>query len=176
MFTQSKKLAIVCLAIACTAPLAQAEVGCCDACGCSRGCQKTCRLVCEEKKVEIICWGCKCEDFCIPDHGKRGCKHCDTVCASCDECAKPNEPHAEPKRFVWWDWSPTCAKLFTKKKLMQKKETKTVRTYKWVVEDLCAGCQASCQSADIVAGAEIPPPPTITDARFIPASAATFVR
>jgi len=164
------------LAFSIEASRASAEVDCCDHCGCDHACQKVCRLVCEEKKVEIICWGCKCEDFCLPTHGKRGCKHCTTVCADCDECAKPDGVHSEPKRFVWWDWAPNCAKMFTKKKLMQKKETKTLPSYKWVVEDLCSGCEASCQCADVVAGAEIPAPPAIADARIIPASAAVARR
>jgi hypothetical protein len=52
----------------------------CDHCNRDCGCRKVCRLVCEEKKVEITCWGIECEDFCLPKHGKPGCKHCELVC------------------------------------------------------------------------------------------------
>jgi hypothetical protein len=137
---------------------------CCAHCGCDQPCQKVCRLVCEEKKVEIVCWGCKCEDFCLPKPSEPGCKHCEMVCGACDEPCDCTKPYAEPKRFVWFDWTPGCAKIHTKKKLMQKKETKTVPSYKWVVEDLCAGCESRCDCATIVAGANVSPPPPMVDA------------
>ncbi len=37
-------------------------------------CTKVCRLVCEEKKVEVTLWGCETEEFCVPgpkSSGKR---------------------------------------------------------------------------------------------------------
>ena len=56
---------------------------CCSHCGGCCACEKVCRLVCEEKEVEVICWGCLCEDFCLPEPSEPCCKHCKTVCADC---------------------------------------------------------------------------------------------
>ena len=151
------------------ANVAHASECCCNYCGGCCECQKVCRLVCEEKKVEVICWGCKCEDFCVPKRSKKGCKHCETVCAECGDCKEScdcSKPHAEPKRFVWTDWCPGCAKIFTKKKLMKKIETVTVPSYKWVVEDLCPRCEASCAVAQVEPGAELPTPP-VADAKLL---------
>ncbi len=131
----------------------------CDHCGQSGACQKVCRLVCENKKVEVTCWGCKCEDFCVPGPSKRGCKHCETVCGLCDEACDPNSTHAKTKNFVWYDWMPGCATIHTRKKLMKQTVTKTIPSYKWVVEDLCPHCVASAESSPVPAGAEIPRPP-----------------
>lgn len=144
----------------------------CDHCGQVCPCQKTCRLVCETKKVEITCWGCKCEDFCIPGPGKPGCKHCETVCEHCDEIGDPKGVHSQPQKFVWTEWIPGCAKIHTKKKLMKKTVTKTISSYKWVVEDLCPHCVANAQSAPVPAGTEIPQPPAGVRAltRILPVS------
>lgn len=143
----------------------------CDHCGQVCPCQKTCRLVCETKKVEITCWGCKCEDFCIPGPGKPGCKHCETVCEHC-EIGDPKGVHSQPQKFVWTEWIPGCAKIHTKKKLMKKTVTKTIFSYKWVVEDLCPHCVANAQSAPVPAGTEIPQPPAGVRAltRILPVS------
>jgi hypothetical protein len=145
----------------------------CDHCGCAAPCQKVCRLVCETKKVEITCWGCKCEEFCIPGPSKRGCKHCETVCADCDQAANPNGVCVQPKKFVWYEWIPgCCAKVQTRKKLMQKKITKEIPTYKWKVETLCATCCAQVESSPIPAGTELPPLPVGLGAatRILPVS------
>lgn len=119
--------------------IALAGEGNCAHCGCACACQKVCRLVCEEKKVEIVCWGCKHEDFCLPGPGERGCKHCETVCDDPTVCNKP-------KDFVWYDWIAGCASLHTKTKLMKKTITKKVPSYKYVVEDLCEGCKAKVEA------------------------------
>src|SRR5690349_14158950 len=104
----------------------------CAHCGC-QGCEQVCRLVREEKKVNITCWGCKCEDFCVPGKSCRDGRNCDEVCDECD-----GEVCSAPKKFVWYNWIPGCAEnIYTKKKLMKKTITKTVPSYKWVVEDLC---------------------------------------
>lgn len=128
----------------------------CDHCGCSAPCQKVCRLVCETKKVEIVCWGCKSEDFCIPGPSKRGCKHCESVCENCAGGCDPNGVCHQPKKFVWYDWIPGCAKVQTRKKLMKKVITKEIPNYKWKVETLCGTCCASAQSVPLPAGTELP--------------------
>lgn len=120
---------------------------CCCSCGCAAPCQKVCRLECGEKKVEVICWGCKCEDFCVACKSECGCKHCETVCENCVEKADP-KVCAKPKNFVWFDWTPGGAKIYTKTKLMKKIEMVTVPSYKWVVEDMCPTCAANAVAAN----------------------------
>jgi len=145
---------------------AHAGGGGCAHCGCNAPCQKTCRLVCEEKKVEIVCWGCKCEDFCLGGPSKKGCMHSDVVCESCKDEFNPNAVQTQPKKFVWNEWIPCSSKIYTKKKLMKKIETKKIPSYKWVVEDLCEKCEANCEVADIQPGAEIPAPP-VSDTKLL---------
>lgn len=129
----------------------------------SHGCQKICRLVCEEKKVDVVCWGCKSEDFCLGGPSKLDCRHTELVCESCDD---PKAPFVQAKKFVWSDWLPSCsAKVHTKKKLMKKVVTQKVPSFKWVVEDLCEKCEANCPCAVIPAGADVPPLP-VGDAKL----------
>jgi hypothetical protein len=144
-----------------------AFAGGCEHCGGNAACQKVCRLVCEEKKVEITCWGCKCEDFCVPGPSKPGCKHCETVCEFCEEGSDPKSPVTASKKFVWTEWIPGCAKVYTKKTLMKRTVTKTIPSYKWVVEDLCGNCEASLPPLDIEPAADVPPPPSVANARVI---------
>jgi hypothetical protein len=159
--------ALVCLALFFVAAQTAIAGDCCGHCGGCCACQKVCRLVCEDKKVEVICWACLCEDFCLPGPGEPGCKHCKTVCADCDACV-PGAPHVEPKRFVWREWIPGCARMFTRKKLYKKIETVTVPSYRWVVEDLCPHCESCCDVAavDVATEAALPPPP-VADARLL---------
>jgi hypothetical protein len=139
------KLALLIAALALASPAfsnrASAEPCSCAHCGCRSECMKVCRLVPEEKKVEILCYGVKCEDFCVPNHGCRDCRHCDPVCDDCENC-KPDEPRSKPKYFIWFDWIPNGAKMYTRHKLMRKSETAKVPSYKWVVEDMCPDCAA----------------------------------
>jgi len=148
-------LPAVALALA-LAGRANAENGCCAHCGCHAECQKVCRLVCEQKKVEVFCWGCTCEEFCVPCHSKPGCRHCETVCGDCESC-DPAIPHPEPKQFVWLDWFPGGAKIYTRTKLMRKSENVTVLSYKWVVEDMCPDCTAKLDAKNDPAVAITPP-------------------
>lgn len=118
----------------------------CASCGCAVPCQKVCRLETGEKKVEVICWGCKHEDFCLPGRSDRGCKHCETVCENCGDDADP-KICSKSKNFVWYDWCPGCGSVHTKTKLMKKIDTVTVPSYKWVVEDMCPQCAANAAAA-----------------------------
>jgi hypothetical protein len=135
----------------------------CAHCGC-QDCERVCRLVREDKKVNITCWGCKCEDFCAPGKSCRDGRNCEEVCDDCD-----GEVCTAPKKFVWYNWVPGCAEhIYTKKKLMKKTVVKTIPSYKWVVEDLCPNCQGKCQCAEVEPGAKIPDPPPVA-ARILPA-------
>jgi hypothetical protein len=131
-----------------------ADAGHCARCGGSGPCQKVCRLVTEEKTVQITCWGCKCEEFCLPGPSKPGCEHCQLVCGTCDKCRDGNSVQAQPMPFVWTNWIPGTAQIHTRKKLMKKIATKKVPSHKWVVEDLCDQCMHDSQQStvpDIVA-------------------------
>jgi len=112
----------------------------CDRCGANVTCRKVCRLVREEKKVQITCWGCETEEFCVPKPSTKKCAHCEPECEDCEESPTSHFPLSLHKRFVWSEWIPGTAKIHTKKKLMKRTETKTVPSFKWVVEDLCANC------------------------------------
>src|SRR5262245_46562003 len=90
----------------------------CARCGCSEPCQKVCRLVVEEKKVDVTCWGGKCEPFCVPGPSQPGCENCESVCGSSD-----GSVHAACKKFVWTEWTAGRAQVYTKKKLMKKTVT-----------------------------------------------------
>ncbi len=140
---------------------------CCAHCGCNQSCQKVCRLVCEEKKVEVIYWGCLCEDFCLPKHNKPGCEHCEMVCADCDEPCVEGAPYVMPKRFVWTEWIPGCATMHSRKKLYKKADSVTVKSFKWVVEDLCSHCEANCGAAVVGPEDTVPAPPEVADARLL---------
>lgn len=118
-------------------PAFAAKGGCCK-CGCAEA-TRVCRRVCEEKKVTVTLWGVEEQDFCIPGPSKPGCENCEMVG---DPKENEKTPCYAPKKFVWTEWMPSgCPTLFTKKKLMKKTVTKTVPTYKWVVEDLCQACE-----------------------------------
>ena len=112
----------------------------CEHCNCQATCQKVCRLVHEEKKVEITCWGCKCEDFCVPGPSTLKCSHCECITCRCVEGAS-NNLGAKPKKFLWAEWLPGCATIHTKKKLMKRTITKTIPSYEWVVENICDSCE-----------------------------------
>lgn len=139
----------------------------CAHCGCEASCQKVCRLVKEEKKVEIICWGCKCEDFCLPRPSSPCCEHCETVCAEDGKECSPDSPCVKPKDFVWTEWIPGCgARIHTKKKLMKKVITKKIPSFKWVVEDLCTQCESKAVAAAFEPDLAIPLPPAV-DAKVL---------
>lgn len=71
----------------------------CQHCGRMAECRQICRLVYLEKKVEVICWSCKSEDYCVPGPSEQGCKHCEDVCDS-PKCPCHNGC-CRARRFVW---------------------------------------------------------------------------
>jgi hypothetical protein len=115
-----KRIVISALAsLACWANFAWAD--CCEHCGCQCQCQKTCRLICETKKETKTTYCCECEDFCVPGPSDR--------CLTYDECGKKK-----------WVYTPTCATVRSRTKLVKKDVTKEVPAYRWVVENLCESC------------------------------------
>ena len=130
----------------------------CVSCGCRDGrCRKVCRLVREEKKITTVCWGMECEDFCVPGPSTPDCKQDAFVSP---KMAEDKEICARPKRIVWTSWLPGCSgDIYTKRKLMKKTVTKSVPSFKWVVEDRCPECIAMCEPVDVPEGSQIPPAP-----------------
>ncbi|MBM4076820.1 MAG: hypothetical protein FJ267_14420 [Planctomycetes bacterium] len=115
--------------------------------------------------MTITCWGCKNEDFCLPGPSERDCKNCEEVC---EPSKDPKSPGSCPKKFVWYSWTPSpCGKVYTKQKLMKRTVTKTLPSYKWVVEELCPQCQTNLTPVEATPTAEIPPAPTIPGAKVI---------
>lgn len=133
----------------------------CSHCGQRGRCEKVCRLECGEKEVEVFCWGCKCEDFCVPGPSQPNCQYCEMICGNCDGPVKPDAPYSKPKKFVWNTWIPGCAEVHTRKKLMRKAVVKKVPSYKWTVEDLCPHCYAAAQRTRVQPGTELPPVPAV---------------
>jgi hypothetical protein len=133
----------ICCALVLLAGSASAQAGdCCDSCGCDSQCCKVCRCVPTTKKVTTTQYDCECEDFCVPGPSQR------TICH--DECGK--------KKIIY---TPTCADVRTRKKLVKKETSKTVPTTKWVVENLCPKC-ASQQTS------EQAPKDGVADERAVP--------
>jgi hypothetical protein len=119
--------------------------GACARCGRHAPCQQVCRLVPEDRKITVTCWGCKCEEFCVGGPSHVACKGADEACLDCvgKEPPDPKPPFSLPRSFTWREWIPGCPQaIYTRKRLMRKTETKTVPGFKWVVEDVCAECQS----------------------------------
>ncbi len=154
------------LLVLATAGYASAERFRCDHCGCDAPCQKVCRLVKHEKKVDVVCWGCKCEDFALPKPSTPGCKHCDEVCLA-GEAGNAGPDCVKPKAFVWREWLPGCgATIHTKRKLMKRVESRKLPSFKWEVETLCPRCEAGAEVADYDPDQAIPLPPA-SDAKLL---------
>lgn len=158
-------LTLACLlAMASLLVSSRAAVAGCAHCGNPHGCQKICRLVTEEKKISITCWGYTCEEVCLPGPSCLKCEHNECVCERCEqpEDDKKKETYfSKPKVWTWTEWCPSTAQVYTKKKLGKKTVTKKVPSYKWVVEDLCPACEAKVPDGEPpkTKSDEIPKPP-----------------
>lgn len=120
---------------------------CCKQCGCHERVTKVCRLVREEKKITVTCWGVEEEDFCVNGPSCVGCKHCETICKKDSADKSDSKVCSESKALHWTTWLPKSnPSIMTKKKLMKKTVTKSVPSFRWVVEDLCQQCKADLKS------------------------------
>lgn len=142
-------LATVALALAAPAARPASADDCCCHCGDGCGVRKVCRLVPDKKKITKTCYGCQCEDICLPGRSCRGCLNCEEVCEDgnccrpscgcqdgCDDC----KDHKPLCCLQWFDWTPSCAKVRTVKKLVKYTATKEVCSWKWKVEKVCQNC------------------------------------
>jgi hypothetical protein len=98
----------------------------CDHCGCQRDCKKVCRVEVKKKEKKETEYSLECEDFCVPGPSKRCSYLVDDKCKG----------HPQ-RKFIW---QPTCAKVYTRKKLVKNEVKKEVPDYKWVVEEYCCVC------------------------------------
>lgn len=143
MQAKSFRVALAVVAVIVSLGVSAGEV-LCTQCGAPGACQKVCRLVTEEKKVEVVFWGVKCEEFCMPGRCRPGCQTCETACG---EGTSGHVTHGSGKKFVWTEWVPGQAQVPTKRKLMKKIVTKTVPSHKWVVDNLCSDCAVAQASS-----------------------------
>ena len=121
-----KSLYCALVLVACSSTLAAADdCSKCQQCGCAAQCQKTCRLICETKKVPKVTYTCECEEFCVPGPSTR--------CVDCDECGH--------KKYTY---TPTCAQVRTRKKAVKHETMEEKSSYRWVVEDVCGACAGQC--------------------------------
>ena len=155
--------------------VALAGDGTCARCGCGGRSQQVCRLVPQEKKVDIVCWGHKCEDFCLEGPSTPGCKNSEEVCDFGDE-GKADAPCSLGKRFVWTEWCPSWAKIHTKKKLMKRTVTKKIPSHKWVVEDLCDECAAKAATTEVTLQYDVLPAAAAAPVVNPPASFEAYLR
>lgn len=143
MLTDTMQIRRVCqltLGLMLLASPVAAEDSRCKHCGCQSS-TNVCRLIQEEHSITVTCWGFQEEFFCLPGPSSPGCRHAEPACQECDPAGKTC---FVPRRFTWWDWSPgECGNPHVKRKLMKRTVTKTVPSYKWVVEDLCDSCRAN---------------------------------
>lgn len=120
---------------------------CCEHCGCHDRVIKVGRLVREEKKITATCWGVEKEAFCVNGPSCEGCKHCETICRKDRSDKADAKVSSVTKALTWTNWIPQSnASILTKKKLMKKTVTKSVPSFRWVVEDLCDQCRIETKS------------------------------
>jgi hypothetical protein len=125
----------------------------CARCGCGDGCL-VCRLVPTDKKIKVDCFAAECKPLCLPCPSHKGCRH-----VECVDCSK--DCNGNQKKVVWFDWCPGDAKVHTPKVLLKKTVEKKVPSYKWVVENLCDGCQKACEQQSVPAPQDAPPAPRV---------------
>jgi len=159
---------------------------CCADCGCNQHCRKvTCQIICDYEEVEIKCWDCKCEDFCLPipvlgsclnGCGKSGCDPsckngscgaggCDVGCgsgcgSSCGAKGHCGNGQCHP--------AVTCGHPRTKKKLMLRTVTVKKPVYKCVTKYLCGGCAVEAETVAPEASVPAPVPAPAPKAAPLP--------
>jgi hypothetical protein len=109
-------------------PAAAKHDGHCDTCGSCDCVRKVCVPTMTEKTITKVCWGYKCEDFCIP--GPSVC--CGKQCHR-DDCGS------------WWHflWKPTCAEVRTKHVPVKHEVKRKVPKVEWNIEERCDACRAA---------------------------------
>src|SRR5262249_55190151 len=123
-------------------------------------CGKVCKLVCKEKTLTAVGYGCKCNTIAVPCPSCEGCKHCYCQCCPTDGCEPcgadkgdvccgPCCPscQAVPAKitFCWHDFftcGGACPRTITL--LTKYQAEKKICWYHWEVVDACScGPQAT---------------------------------
>lgn len=102
----------------------------CDGCMCVH---RVCVAKRTEKEIVKVCWGYKCEDFCIPGPSI----YCGEKCSH-DTCG------------CWTHsiWKPTCAEVRTKRVPVKNVVKRKVPGVEWKVEERCKECRFLCVGID----------------------------
>ena len=170
----SPKMAAIALALLAVGIMAQtAFAQKCDCCGKGGACCTVCVLECYEAEVEVVCWKCECEEFCLPGPCCQGCKNAVDPCCGkggCKggACQKGGGLFGKccGKLFCWKDECPGCPKAHHRKVLYRKVEIVKVPAYRWVVQSCCGKCEAKIEGATVAPGDEIPAPPPVDAAKY----------
>jgi hypothetical protein len=72
------------------------------------------------------------------------------------EC-DPHDPCAKPKKVI--DWQPGCATQRTRHKLIKHETIEEVKSFKWVVDNVCDRCAAQTPAAAPITADATPLPP-----------------
>ncbi|SFH57710.1 hypothetical protein [Planctomicrobium piriforme] len=104
---------------------------CCSRCGCESA-TKRCRVTCETKKVPEVTYSTEHEDICMPGRSERCVGHGDGQCL--DDGS---------------GYAPTCGTVYHRKKLVKKTADVEQKSYKWVVETVCAQCRETGGSCEV---------------------------
>lgn len=109
-----------------------ASDGLCDRCGSCDGVTKVCVPQMTEREIKKVCWGFRCEDFCIPGPSVR----CG-IARGKDDCG------------CWWHelWKPTCAEIRTKRVPVKTEVKRMVPAVQWTVEERCRCCRSFSSTA-----------------------------
>lgn len=163
----SLKTLAAALSVLAVAAMAQTANAQCQKDGCGCGC---CVLECYEKEIEIPCWKCECEEFCLPGPCCLGCKN------SVDPCCGGKGAGAKGgcglfggccgKLFCWRDECPgDCPTHHHRKVLYRKIEIVKVPAYRWVIYNGKGGAKAPA-GAVIPNEGDIPAPPPVDAAQL----------
>ena len=136
-------LAVVLASFAAQEAQAQKQKGCGGG-GCCG--DAVCKLVKTEIEKKVTCYGCKCEDFCVPGKSKkiRDCGRCKDNCG-CKGAGKGGCcNHAPYCKVCVNEWEPGCAVLKSRKKLVKYQKTIKVPGWKWVVVKGTKGGAGDC--------------------------------
>ena len=136
--------------------------GGCDGGGacCDDGCNGArCELKIGKKKIKVICYGCECDQVCMPCPSDKGCTHCENICdgSCCDTGCGCECDHKPICKFHWTDWCPGGAVAYHRKKLVKYEAEKEVPDYKWEVVKFDTHGHGPAPKA--APGSEMPPVP-----------------
>lgn len=123
--------------------LTSTAVAQCDTCQCSEEkieCVKICKLICETKIVERVCWKSQFEDICLPGPSKK----CGEGCKEACNCKEGSDGSGKKVRYGIWQAQNCESETRTRKRLMKKIEKIEIPTYRWVVETRCKNCLENC--------------------------------